>query len=131
MGVVHIHGQQRQVALVQLADHRLQGFPAGQGDIPVQDQHPGIIRQVRQGLCDGMAGAQLFGLEYPVHRLIVEGSTHLIRTMADHRVNFLRPELLGGIHHVMQHGFAGHRVQNLGQCGLHSGTLAGGQDHDV
>ena len=38
---------------------------------------------------------------------------------------------IGGINHVMQHGFAGHRMQNLRQCGLHSGTLAGGQDHDV
>ena len=119
VGVVHIHGQQGQVAVVQVTDHGFQGIFSGQRNIAIEYQYPGVIRQVRQGLGHGMAGTQLFGLEHPVHRVVMQRRPYLVRAMADHCVNFLRAQLLCGVDHMVQHGLAGYRVQYLRQGGFH------------
>ena len=131
MGVVHIHRQQSQIPFVQVRNHGFQGIFASQRDVTVQHQHPGIIRQCRQRLGHRMAGAQLFGLQHPVHRVVFQRRPNLIGSVTNHRVNFLRAQLFCGINHMVQHGFTRHRMQHLGQGGFHAGALACGQDHNV
>ena len=61
-----------------------------------------------------MTGPQLLGLLHPVERVVIQRIPNFIGTVAYHHVNGVGIQLPGGLHHVLQHGSARHRVQHLG-----------------
>ena len=104
---------------------------AGQRDIAIEHENPRVIGQIRQGLSHSVAGTQLRALGHPVYRGFVRGFPDLVSTVSYHRMDLFSAQEFGGIDNVMEHRATGNRMQHLGQCGFHSGTLAGGQNDDV
>ncbi len=78
-----------------------------------------------------MAGAQLLGLQDEAEVVCGEALTHEVGPMADDHVNALGLQRTGAVDDVPEHGFAGNRVENLGQRRAHAGALACGEDDDI
>jgi len=77
-----------------------------------------------------MAGAQLLGLQHPVHL----GGQALLQQLAAVAINQMqlgRPQLLGRLDHVADHGPPRHRMQHLGQGRTHAGPFARRQYHHL
>ena len=54
-----------------------------------------------------------------------------IRAVADDHLNALRPQGTRGADDMAEHGFAGDRMQHLGQCRAHASALAGSENDDI
>ena len=113
-----------------LGQQALQGFHFNQRHIAVQHQH-GVSGQRRDGLGDGMAGAQLLVLQDEVEVVCCQAFTDQLGTMADDHMNTLRLELARAVDNMAEHGIAGNRVQHFRQCRTHASALACGENNDI
>ena len=124
--------QQRQLAALGGFGQALQGGGLHQRHVTVQDERGHVVDQHRDGLGHRMAGAQLGGLQGPLHvGLPGKCGLDLLAAMAIHHHQPLWVEGAGGIDDMAEQGLAGQRMQYFRQVGVHPFAHAGSQDHDV
>lgn len=128
-GVGQLDGEQRQLFGSGLGQQALQGRRLDQRHIAVEHQHP-LGLDERQGLGQGVAGAELLLLQDEIQVGSGQALAHRIGAVADHHVDALRIQRAGGVDDVAEHGLAGHRMQDLGQRRAHARALAGGENDD-
>ncbi|MNQ92247.1 hypothetical protein D3C85_1076660 [compost metagenome] len=129
-GIDQVHGEQGELVVLHLLQQALERFHLDQRHVAIEDQHT-LGSELRQRLGDGVAGAQLFGLQDEAEIVRGQPLAHRLGAMADDHVYALGGELAGSVDDVAEHGLAGHRVQDLGQRRTHAGALAGGEDDDI
>ena len=78
----------------------------------------------------GIAGAELLGLQRPAQPPVVEQFAHPLTAMSIHYVDRGRRQLCRQAQYVREHRHAGQRLQHLRDVRLHALALAGGQDDD-
>jgi hypothetical protein len=69
-----------------------------------------VIGDGRQGLGNGVSGAQLFGLMDPRHRKRCTGFPHGLPGMAINAVDGIRRQSRGGCQHALKHAAPSDRV---------------------
>ena len=112
-GIVQLHGQKRQVLIIHLLQQALQGLGLDQGHVAIEDQYP-LRRQRRRRLGDGMAGAELLGLDHEADVVGGQLAADLVGAMADDDVDAGRLQFAGAVEDMPQHAATGHGMQHLG-----------------
>ena len=88
-----------------------------------------IIGDGRQGLRDGMPGAELLGLQHPLDIPVGQRRRYLLAAVAIDHVDGVGCKLCRRAQHVLEQRLATERLQHLGQVALHPCALTGGQDY--
>lgn len=78
-----------------------------------------------------MAGTELRFLAGEGHALVREAGWHGVPAMTVDYAELCRRQRFGGVDDMAQQGFAGERVKDFRQRGLHALSHAGGEDDDV
>ncbi len=112
-GVVKIHGQETQGAFVGRRNQFRQRCRADERHVAVEHQHRVIVGNHAHGLHDGMTGAQLIRLEYPLDVLVGECRLHLRAAMPVDHVDIGRAEIACGADHVLQQRPPGQWLQHF------------------
>ncbi len=132
-GILEMRSEQGQPVFARAGDQALQGLHAGERHIAIQYQsrrwRDGI--DMRQGLQNRMAGAQLRLLQGPGDIRRGELLRHALAAMAIDNADFRCTELACGVEHMGQQRLAGERVQHLRQVGTHARSFPGGQYDDI
>ncbi|MNF78443.1 hypothetical protein D3C84_606280 [compost metagenome] len=128
--VDQVHGEQGELVVLHLLQQALQGLHFDQRYVAIEDQYA-LGTEMRQRLGDGVAGAQLFGLQHKAEVIRGQPLAYRLGAMTYDDVDALGGELAGGVNDVAEHGLAGHRMQHLGQGRTHASALAGGEDDDI
>ena len=78
-------------------DELAQGLGADQRHVAVQHQHQLVVGDVGHGLHDGVAGAELFGLQCPleISLRLAERRAHRVAAVAIHHVHGRRVRARG------------------------------------
>ncbi len=108
----------------------LQGFRTHERHVAVEDQDVCILRELRHRLLHGVSGAELLGLQHPLHWSILEEVSDLVGAMAVDHHDLARRQCLRRGKHVGEQRPACERVQDLGELRAHAFSLACGQDDD-
>ena len=108
-----------------------QRLGADQRHVAVQHQHQLVVGDVGHGLHDGVAGAELLGLQRPLQIFAsAERRAHRVAAVAIHHVHRRGVQRARAANNVAQQRHAGERLQNLGEIGFHSLALTGSEDDD-
>ena len=96
--------------------------------VAVKHQHQRVVGDLRHGLHECVAGAELFGLQRPLEVRVADCGAHLLAAVTVHHVDGFGFELARAANNVAQQWAAGERLQDLGKCGFHSLALTGSED---
>jgi hypothetical protein len=89
-----------------------------------------VVGDARHRLCDGVAGAQLIGLQTPGQIDFRKGSADTVGAMPINNVNVGGTEFARTVEHMREQRPPGDGLQDLREVRVHTFTLAGGQDDD-
>ena len=128
-GIVQHHRQQADAAFRFGVAQTLQRLLRDQRHVAVKHQDIFVVSECGGGLLHCVAGAELFRLQHPVERRLGQRGLQPVAAVTIHQMNMARAEAGCGVDHVLNHGFACKGMQNFGQIGIHTGSLAGSKDH--
>ena len=130
MRVIELDREQGQ-ALARRQTQPCQRLAPGERHIAVEHQRRKLRIEMRQGLRQRMAGAQLRLLPRPDQAGQGDGLAHALAAVAVDDADDAGLEAARGIDHVRKQRPAGQRMQHLGQIRVHALALTGGEDDDV
>jgi hypothetical protein len=102
-----------------------------QRHIAIEHQRCPGVHQMRQGLHDRMAGAQLRLLQSPSQIRRVNRRPHCLAAMSIDDTQLPWREAAGGVNHVRNQRLASQRMEYLGQVRMHALALPGGENDDI
>ena len=130
-GIVELDRQQRQRAPPRAIQDRRERLRARQRIGAEQHERHAVPREMRQRLCQRVAGALRRVLQRPREVGVGKALPHRVATVAVDHTNAVRRELPGRLQNVRQQRPAGKRVQDLRHAGAHPLAFAGSEDRDV
>ena len=109
-GVGQQHRQQRQLALATCGQQGVQGDGTDERHVAIEHQHAMVVGNVRQALHDGMASAQLFRLQRPLHGLVLQYGLDAVSAVPVDHMDTHGPQFAGAVDDVLQQGLASQRL---------------------
>ena len=122
-GLVEIDGEQGERAADRRDHQPAQARRPDQRHVAVQYQHGMVVGDDAHGLHDGVARAQLLGLEDPLDVVVGERLLHLGAAVTVDHVDMGRIQGPGGPDDVAQQRLPGQRLQHFRQIGVHPFAL--------
>ncbi len=127
--VVDQRRQQRELAARAVGDEALERLRPNQRHVAAQHEHSMVVGNRRHGLHDGMARAELLGLQRPLEiGLLGERRSHLLGAVAVDDVDARGLDGARGADDVLEQRPARERLQHLRQCRVHAFALARGEN---
>ena len=112
-------------------DQALQVLRRDERHIAVQDQDVAVAARVLHRLLHRVSGAELLGLQHPLHWRIGECGAHFLGAMAVNHQSLLWLERLRSVKHVREQRSATDGMQHFGQVGPHALALTRGKHYDL
>ena len=122
-GVIQGKGHQCQRVVIHTGDKFLEGFWTDERYVAVEHQDD-ILADQGHRLGDSMARSELFCLFRPLQVMALHGLLYLVTTMSINHDRIGHLQAGGCIDDVLNHRFACHFMENLGQGALHACALA-------
>ena len=128
--VVEQRRQQRELAARAVADERFERLRPNQRHVAAQHEHAMVVGNRRHRLHDGMARAELLGLQRPLQiGLVRERGADLLGAVAVDDVDRRRARMRArSANDVLEQRPARERLQHLRQCRVHALALARGEN---